>query len=416
MDKLQLEHFLQYCHELTQQKKYAEYQEEDAVWTAERKHCYQYGVIAGLYAEQNESFLLLLNQPCDHEELRRLLERYRTEYQKQVSEILHNRKATKKLTMPSVTEPLEKWIYDNNYGLACPFCGDWSSRDDTMFREKPEKVLSYVFLNLKQRYYELDYREDIFRQSNIKVLYEGVFDKSSVFRKWGLIPVDEQRVLCALDDPVRIYDSSLNKTIFLQVQRPLAMVFDELMKQNMIGEIAFRADDFYLYDGETHISQLMEAVETGRLFSVNVDELPTLSKLYSKHYEDSLWVVHEDNNLTFEELCEDICIEKDAVVTQVVHLQFDGTGITHLDHEYVFYDIGEYERRRTDYRVKGQKIKRIKTFKIDRSRIPFDYPCKAIQIREAGQEEIWVPFLYYVLNAYFKHKNLLKEYFEEVLE
>lgn len=53
MDKLQLEHFLQYCHELTRQKKYAEYQEEDAVWTAERKHCYQYGVIAGLYAEQN---------------------------------------------------------------------------------------------------------------------------------------------------------------------------------------------------------------------------------------------------------------------------------------------------------------------------------------------------------------------------
>ena len=87
----------------------------------------------------------------------------------------------------------------------------------------------------------------------------------------------------------------------------------------------------------------------------------------------------------------------------------------HLDHEYIFYDLDEYEKRLSNYRIKGQARKRIKTFKIDRSRIPLDYPCNILRIGESGREKIAVPFIYFVLNAYFEHKDLLSEYFQKVL-
>ena len=148
---------------------------------------------------------------------------------------------------------------------------------------------------------------------------------------------------------------------------------------------------------------------------MDIESLPVLSKLYSEQYEDSLWVIHEGNDLTFEELCQDIQVEEDAVITQMIHLQIEGNVIIHLDHEFIFYDMEEYEKRLTNYKIKGQARKRIKTFKIDRSRIPLDYPCEMIRGDDNENEKIVVPFIYFVLNVYFKHKNLLKEYFQKVL-
>ena len=108
-------------------------------------------------------------------------------------------------------------------------------------------------------------------------------------------------------------------------------------------------------------------------------------------------------------------VEEDAIVTQMIHMQIEGIFITHLDHEYIFYDLDEYEKRLTNYRIKGQAQKRIKTFKIDRSRIPLDYSCNILRINENGREKIVVPFIYFVLNAYFEHKDLLSEYFQKIL-
>ena len=137
--------------------------------------------------------------------------------------------------------------------------------------------------------------------------------------------------------------------------------------------------------------------------------------MYSEQYEDSLWIIHDGNDLIFEELCEDMHIENNAILTQMIHMQIDGNCITHLDHEYIFYDLDEYEKRLSNYRIKGQAQKRIKTFKIDHSRIPLNYPCNILRIDESGREKIVVPFIYFVLNAYFEHKDLLSEYFQKVL-
>lgn len=415
MNNSEVEVFLQFCHELAMQRKYAFYLEEDSVWTEKRNRLYQNGgIVSGLFLEKNSWLLSLLEQPCNHDELFLLLNRYRIDFLN--SSLSKNvKKYGVKSSMPPVKEPLEQWIFDNNYALAYPLCGNLRQKDARMFRNEPEKILSFVYLNLMHYFFEKDNQPDDFSLENTNILYQNQFEKSSIYKEWGLVPVDSQRKFFSYDDPVRIYDKSLDKTIFLKIQRPLAMIFSELINCNYITDIAFRSDDFYIYDGENHLSVIMEAVETGRVFSLNIKSLPKLSKLYSKQYEDSLWIIHDGNDLTFEELCENMHVEKDAISTQMIHMQIEGNCITHLDHEYIFYDLDDYEKRLSNYRIKGQAQKRIKTFKIDRSRIPLNYPCNVLQIDENGREKTVVPFIYFVLNTYFEHKDLLSEYFRKIL-
>ena len=151
-----------------------------------------------------------------------------------------------------------------------------------------------------------------------------------------------------------------------------------------------------------------------------IDGSYSVSKLYSEKYENCMWVIIDPPNITFEELCEDFDIYEDMVITQVIHLQYviehEKTYITHLDHEYIFYSIDEYERRLIDVTQKGEAQARMKSFKIDHARIPFDRRCKVLRRDEEGND---LPleneqFLCYVLECYFKHKDLLKEYFQKI--
>ena len=60
----------------------------------------------------------------------------------------------------------------------------------------------------------------------------------------------------------------------------------------------------------------------------------------------------------------------------------------------------------------------MKSFKIDNSRIPFDYRCEVLRKDENGKDlpQKDEQFLCYVLESYFKHKDLLKEYFQNILK
>ena len=202
----------------------------------------------------------------------------------------------------------------------------------------------------------------------------------------------------------------------------------ELKNLGMIGDLAFRGDDSMVYHGKKDIGSLQEALETGRLFEHNaVKVLPELSKLYSQNYEDNLWINHnaEKSEITFEEMKKDFTISGEKVVTQVIHLKYksETTGaeekfvITHIDHEYILYTDESYITRTANRNVHGQN--KIKTFKADHAEIPLDYPCQAFEnpvIIEEEPKEITVPFIYYVLNNFFEHKDLLREYFENILK
>ena len=97
----------------------------------------------------------LLDQSCNHDELFLLLNRYRNDFLD--SPLLKNaKKYGAKTYMSPVEGPLEQWIFDNNYALAYPLSGDLRQKDDSMFRNEPEKISSFVYLNLMHYYFEKD--------------------------------------------------------------------------------------------------------------------------------------------------------------------------------------------------------------------------------------------------------------------
>lgn len=412
MTDFEVNEFLEYCHDICRQRKYASYLENHPVWNEEKERIYRFGTVAGLFYEANPFLINLLNKQCNHDELKCLLEHYRDEQENSELALLA-RKYNPENKLPEVEEPLIKWIYEVNYLLASPISGDYIHRDDKAFAEEPERILTCVYLNLKHREYERNHVPSIFKQENIENIYNGVFDKTSSYRTYGLIPIDTERTLHSFDEPVRIYDQEIDKTVFLLVSRPLAMVFQKLVDEKRIDEIAFRGDNWYIYEGENRRGSLMEAVEAGMIFDLEIASLPEMSKLVSDNsYNDSLWITVDDENITFEELCDDIIVEDDSVVTQVIHLQYSKKNITHIDHEYIFYSLEEYEERQC-VRRKGEAGKRFKTFKVDKSAIPFNYACTMLS---RDGEDISVPFIYFVLNTYFVHKDLLKEYFQRILK
>lgn len=87
--------------------------------------------------------------------------------------------------------------------------------------------------------------------------------------------------------------------------------------------------------------------------------------------------------------------------------------ITHIDHEYIFYSLDEFEKRTMNEHQKGSNQLRLKSFKVDNAHIPFSLNYYVTWKDEKGKQlpEVSVPFICYVLNCYFKHTDLLREYF-----
>lgn len=369
------------------------------------------GLLPKLFLKNDPKLLALLRQPCNHDNLKELLQRYLDESSNtELSKLVPDFSSKK----PEIIEPLAEWIYNYNYMLAYPLCGGYE-KDNTLMISDPEMILSYVYIYLRINYSDR-YFDYSFHQPLIDSLYKDSFDKSSTFKKWGLLPIDNNRILCALDEPVRIYDKTTNRTIFIMLSRSLALIFDELINDHFINSISFRGIDNRIYEGENHLSTICEAVEKGLIFSFDLEKLPNITKLYKEcNFEDTLWVIKDNQNITFEELCSDFHTAEDTIVTQMIHLEYDNDCITHIDHEYIFYSIEEYDQRLRNPHTKGEARKRVKTFKVDKSSIPMNYPCKMFRNQNRDLIEVKVPFIYFVLNSYFEHKELLEEYFSDCL-
>lgn len=81
-------------------------------------------------------------------------------------------------------------------------------------------------------------------------------------------------------------------------------------------------------------------------------------------------------------------------------------------------NLDEYEKRMKDVHQKGTAKTRMKSFKIDNARIPFDTMIKIQRKDQNGMDlpSEYVQFLCYVLELYFTHKDLLVEYFQNLQE
>lgn len=386
-------------------------------WNANRQVAYANGIVLGKFREDDILTRRVMKEGVTDKALYSEIRVNRERYIKMMEElekpdIMQKKQCVsyKKQRDELLTYPIDKWISKN--------CG-WIREDVKGIPYSEVRVLLYLYYAFDNYDYQ---RKNPFCNdlNELEIIYKDVLDKHSQFHKYGIVPVDRQRKLIPVDPP-RIYDRSINKTFFTKnVPLKLLKKIAEMLSIGIIKDFSIRLFNEPGYAGELECAYLAEALERGKVFDfVNLGSY-SVSRLYSEKYENCMWIVIDPQNITFEELCDNFESYNDMIVTQVVHLQYekerDSAYITHLDHEYVFYTIDEYENRMNDVTQKGTAKTRMKSFKIDNSRIPFDYRCKVLRkdedVNDLPQED--EQFLCYVLECYFKHKELLKEYFHKI--
>lgn len=290
------------------------------------------------------------------------------------------------------------------------------------FLEKESEVVinigdrkTYFYKKILQLFYD-DYLRNIVEpkwilneKNNILKKEYKYIDEDDQYIKYGLIKLNENRViekntLSSNSFPQYICDKRLKKYIIIEdISREMLVFLSELLEKKDIEELSLRVN-IYTKLKDKHTQVVLEDKEFGKYFSFgNLKELlPT--KLYNMK-NDELWINIDKKNITFEEILEDFENYGDYIVTQVVHCEYFEENqeffINHLDHEYIFYTMEEYEERQNNINQKGNGSKRVKTFKIDNSKIPF--------ILKNGDN-----FLLKILNEYFKSKDLLEEYFQNI--
>lgn len=238
---------------------------------------------------------------------------------------------------------------------------------------------------------------------------KGIFlnDLDPQYKKYGLLTAGDRFELSTTNALV-LKDIKLGAHIFLNDARVETLrILESLQKMGDIRNLALLPDYTIAGDNIPNISPMMEGVEFGKIFSLSEVQAVPATKLYDLGApHDALWVKVDCQNITFEEILDNFDTHGDSIVTQVVHLEyFKDEGslyIKHIDHEYIFYSISEFEARLYNKDKKGTNKTRIKTFKVDDSRIPL--------YLEDGSF-----FLYRILSEYFQKTELLAEYFEVAL-
>lgn len=233
--------------------------------------------------------------------------------------------------------------------------------------------------------------EKIYAAKNIDIATE---DKE--FR-YGLISCKKIK-----SNPPQIFDSRINSVCLVKnIPNEIMEIFENNLQY--INRIAFQINTHAIYENIQPIDYSIEAFQTGYPFKLQTFMNIKLTKLCDDSYENLLWITvnKKKNSLTFEEILSDneIEFEGENVITQVVHMvyfiQDNIFFVSHIDHEYILYSIEKFEEKKKQTEdIRGRKIK---TFKIDDSKIPLIYGDKNILLE--------------ILEIYFRKKDLLEEYF-----
>lgn len=223
----------------------------------------------------------------------------------------------------------------------------------------------------------------------------------SQFSKYQLFQLTDGVELGA-SAPPRLYDSTNDFTVFVCGSDDRVFEYLRQLRRKCEFELALKPSSLYFVSGNPRISRIAEHLETGLYFSnVNLDD-SLITKLYDDSY-DTLWINVFGNSITFEEFQNEFQIYGEYIVTQVLHCEYfkelDKYFISHCDHEFIFYDIKEYNSRQTNAWQKGNARKRVKTFKIDNGKIPM-YPGTNVLLD--------------FLEMKFQNRALVREYFEKV--
>lgn len=273
---------------------------------------------------------------------------------------------------------------------------------------------NYVYYIIINELFDFRKQTIIQNTNHSNIIFE-IYKKSNVdlkldiqYSRYSLVSINPNWLKYNTSEAY-IYDPRIDKNFksrYIPVEVSIFLI--ELIDKGYINELAIRPDANSFQNGENRISLLNEEVEFGKIFSFDEFKKIKITKLYSTNINDSLWIAIDDSNITFEELVNDFHItDKNEITTQVVHMEYKVVDnqivITHIDHEYIYYSFDEYEKRTNNFRQKGKARKREKTFKVDKSYIPF-------------VSEDNISLVYIILRAFFKNIDLVDEYFMNVIK
>lgn len=380
-------------------------------WSVKKECQYVNGIVLGKVREKDEKTILFLKKDVSIQELIRQIKiyekRHLRSYEKsgQVNTITHDHMELAKGCLIDIENmELEDFILKHMR---------WVDEETDNFDEKCKILyLYYAYENYKHEIDAPYYRG----QKHICIFYNTLRE----YEKFQLVGINETRELFVPIQSTRIHDVNLDKTFSVQnLPKNVAELFIQLMKEGFISELSVRLSDGYEWNGKYEEDYALEEVEYGKPFTLSGFQKIPITKLYSKNLGDSLWIHIDDKNITFEELKDDFDTFDENIITQVLHIEyFEENGkcyIAHMDHEYIFYTIDEYEKRTENHRQKGTGMYRIKTFKIDNSKIPLDMQT-IIDIKDENgevREKKEILLIHFIIENYFEHTDLLREYFQE---
>lgn len=284
------------------------------------------------------------------------------------------------------------------------------------------KSFCYIYHDYMNYY---NYETSVYNncKENLNNTLNKIYKNSRLFSKYGLIEINENSEIMDIDPP-RIYLNRINKTFMLaNIKKELLRLINQLQEDGYIKTIAVRvcSSKFNIYDGYYDEQVLSEALEYGQYFSINSIKEIDVTKLCNESYDNFLWIKLTDTDITFEEICSKDVRFNDSIITQVIHLEYEKKNdkyiITHLDHEFIFYNEEDYESRKTNPNIKGKQSKKLKSFIIKDACIPFDYIVerKIILPKSNLEQREKVPVLIFLLKSYFKNVELVNEYFQKCL-
>lgn len=286
-------------------------------------------------------------------------------------------------------------------------CFDYSQNNNTNYTsDKMAFIISVILLDneIKKICNPIEDISNDYSQLEKHYKLKGIkLDKQNYrqFSKYKLIYIRDDFELRGLYPP-RLYDSKCKSTIFLNGVEDYVFEFLLKLRSKHKFNLSLKPSSLFFINGKYNEGGLLESLETGEYFDISKFKQIPVTKLYNKNY-DTLWIKIDSFNLTFEEVLQDYDCYKGMIVTQVVHSEYviekDKFFITHLDHEFIFYTDNEYKKRQSDPEQHGKAMERIKTFKIDKSKIPI-----------TNDDNV----LLTILQMKFKNQKLLEEYFNKV--
>lgn len=297
--------------------------------------------------------------------------------------------------------------------------------DGCKFECYKKSCMFELIFELFDEYFNIKHRFNVInlKDNNLFNLYKenkiNLFDCDEQYNTYELLSINLENFEWCSNQPFQLKDVRLEKTLYFSELIPnkfsqnknnhltLSQFLWDCLKSGKIKNLALRPNFIDVPSNDS--SDLCENFEKGKSFNINGLNHKNIAKLFQENnYNNQLWVYMDgDENITFEEFNDEDDLLNEyfnisgIIVTNVVHLKYfqdnSGTYIEHIDHEYIFYSTEEYELRKNNHLQKGNARKRIKTFKIDNSKIPLN-------------SEKDMVFLEFILKECLTHIDLVEEF------